>query len=209
MVWDARNFLDEQEGEEEEDEPASGSQSQSRPPPAQPPRPPTDAELGGRNEVRVACAPSVGAPCALACAPWDNALSLLRTRTRAAPRRTTRAEALAACPIGWRRIACGGPSRVCLTGAQVRRRGGGSSRGREYEARMECGFDGDGGSRDPGDWDEYYSKEVRKGKGGSNLLVYGGACVTLGLLALGLTATALADEEESVFAASLRLMRLA
>ena len=149
MVWDVRNFLDEQEGEEEEGGETGG------PPPSQPdkptggrpppPRPPTDAELGG------------------------------------------------------------GPS-------EMRRRGGGASRGREYEARMECGFD-DGAEKDGGEWDEYYSKEVRKGGkkagGGGSIVMYGGACVLLGLLALVFTAANAADEDESVMAAMLRLAHLA
>ena len=50
MVWDARNFLAEQEGEEEEEE--EGGDGRPAPARAPPPRPPTDAELGGRNEVR-------------------------------------------------------------------------------------------------------------------------------------------------------------
>ena len=94
----------------------------------------------------------------------------------------------------------------------MRRRGGGASRGREYEARMECGFD-DGAEKDGGEWDEYYSKEVRKGGkkagGGGSIVMYGGACVVLGLLALVFTAANAADEDESVMAAMLRLAHLA
>mmetsp|Transcript_50553 Transcript_50553/g.131527 ORF Transcript_50553/g.131527 Transcript_50553/m.131527 type:complete len:514 (+) Transcript_50553:32-1573(+) len=44
MVWDVRKFL-EQDADDEEPDP---TQPQKKPPP----RPPTDAELGGRNEVR-------------------------------------------------------------------------------------------------------------------------------------------------------------
>ena len=59
MVWDVRKFLDEQEGEEEEaagqPQPAAGGAnngSQAKPRNAPPPRPPTDAELGGPSEMR-------------------------------------------------------------------------------------------------------------------------------------------------------------
>ena len=128
FVWDARNFLEEQEGEEEGDDGAG-------PPPAKapPPRPPTDAELGGRNE---------------------------------------------------------GPTR---------RRG---ARG----AHMEYGFDEEGVDR--GDWDEFYKKEVKGSKKGSNTMLYGGACVLISLLTIVLTATAMADEEESILQSSLRLLRI-
>ena len=49
--------------------------------------------------------------------------------------------------------------------SEVRRRGrGGAGGGRDYEARMEYGFDADGGAaRDSGEWDEYYNKELRRG----------------------------------------------
>jgi len=71
---------------------------------------------------------------------------------------------------------------------------------------MECGFD-DHGSRDSGEWDEYYSKEVRSQRKRSPLLLVG-ACVGISGLALLVTAAMLADEDESVFGASLRLLRL-
>jgi hypothetical protein len=89
---------------------------------------------------------------------------------------------------------------------QMRRRGG---QGREYERAMECGFDG--GSRGGGgdEWDEYYSKEVRKAKKGRSPLVYALACVVVGALGLGLVAAASADEGESTAGAALRLLHLA
>jgi hypothetical protein len=89
--------------------------------------------------------------------------------------------------------------------SEVRRRGG-ATRGREYEARMECGFDG--GSREGREWDEYYAKEVRNRKTKRSPLVYAGACLAISTMALGLTALALADEEESVVGSALRLLRL-
>ena len=92
--------------------------------------------------------------------------------------------------------------------SEVRRRGG-ATRGREYERSFECGFDGDAGSREGREWDEYYSKEVRSRNSGTRkMALYGGACVLLAALALVLTATALADEDESVFGAAMRLIRL-
>ena len=138
MVWDARNFLDEQDEEEAPDDESQPKGGGSRAPP---PRPPTDAELGeSRGEMR---------------------------------------------------------------------RRGGASKGRDYEARMECGFDGDERSRDKGDWDEYYDKEVRRGKKGGSMLMYGGVCLLLSTLELVLTATALADQEETVFESAMRLVHLA
>ena len=125
---------------------------------------------------------------------------------------------------------------------EVRRRGG-AGRGREYEARMECGFDG--GSREGSEWDEYYNKELRGTRGrGRSPLVYAGApsppclptlslapfpsrppspiasrprspsrapspaggCLMLCALALVVTASAIADEEETITAAALRLV---
>ena len=93
---------------------------------------------------------------------------------------------------------------------EVRRRGG-AGRGREYEARMECGFDG--GSREGSEWDEYYNKELRgtKERGRSPLVyaVYAGACFLLSAVTLVFTASAMADEGETLTAAAFRLMHLA
>ena len=94
--------------------------------------------------------------------------------------------------------------------SEVRRRGGGAGRGREYEARMECGFDS--GSQEGGDWDEYSSKEMRKGGakggGGPSKLVLGGACVLVSVATLLITATFVADDDEGVGAAAMRLVGL-
>ena len=89
---------------------------------------------------------------------------------------------------------------------EVRRRG--ARRGPDYEANYEYGFDGDKG-RDGGEWDEYYNKEVKRAqKGKTPLLLVGGVTVLLGTLAVVLTATAFAEEDESVFSSAMRLLRL-
>ena len=77
-------------------------------------------------------------------------------------------------PFGWAGIGTdtngnsgAGPrpgATVALDACEAGAFGDDASRGREYEARMECGFDGDGGTREGSEWDEYYSKEVRRGK---------------------------------------------
>ena len=53
-----------------------------------------------------------------------------------------------------------------------------------------------------------YKKEVKGSKKGSNTMLYGGACVLISLLTIVLTATAMADEEESILQSSLRLLRI-
>ena len=102
------------------------------------------------------------------------------------------------------------PTDAELGGRNEVRRRGGATRGRDYERTMECGFDS--GTHEGGDWDDYYSKEGRGGRksgGGLSPMLMGGPCLLLGSLALLLTATAFADEDESVAAAALRLLHLA
>jgi hypothetical protein len=178
MVWDVRNFLDEQEGEVH------------------------------RHEARmVEPGPPASRPCAHQ--PWPLLMARQEGEEEEDPEGGSQPPPKG--PSGRGAPPKGPPPTDAEMGgrSEVRRRGGGAGRGREYERSMELGIDEEGRSRDGGEWDEYYSKEVRKSQKGRGMLMYGGACVMLSVLALVLTATALRDEDESVAAATLRLLHLA
>ncbi len=101
------------------------------------------------------------------------------------------------------------PTDAELGGRQeVRRRG--PRRGPEYEYSREYGFDNEAG-RPSGEWDEYYAKEMRGARGGGrkSRLAMCSACLLVATLALLLTATMVADEEEGVMHAAMRLIHLA
>jgi len=90
---------------------------------------------------------------------------------------------------------------------EVRRRG--ARRGAEYEYNYEYDF-GAQGDKDGGDWDEYYSKEAKRSRGGGrSFLLVSGVMVLVLVLGVLLTATVLADDDEPVLQSALRLLRVA
>ena len=61
---------------------------------------------------------------------------------------------------------------------------------------------------DGGDWDEYYAKEARRSKGGRSYVLVGGACCLATFLTLLLTATLVAEEDQSVLQSAMALLGL-
>merc|ERR1740117_205305 len=89
--------------------------------------------------------------------------------------------------------------------SEVRRRG--ARRGEEYERNYEYGFDQN--EQDGGEWDDYYSKEAKRSRGGRrSVLIVVGVVMLLAVLTLLLTATVMAEDDEPVLQSALRLLRL-
>jgi len=85
---------------------------------------------------------------------------------------------------------------------EVRRRG--ARRGAEYEYNYEYDFDKDGA-----DWDENYDKESKRARqGGKSLVLVCGGVSLLAVLAVLLTATLYAEDDEPVLNSALRLLRI-
>lgn len=84
--------------------------------------------------------------------------------------------------------------------SEVRRRGGKRSDDLEYDFER---------APDGGDWDEYFTKEARKAKGGGrSYALVGGALVLLLTLALLLTSTLVAEEDQSVLQSAIGVLGL-
>merc|ERR1719329_53277 len=79
--------------------------------------------------------------------------------------------------------------------SEVRRRGGGKSRPEPGD--LEYDFER---APDGGDWDAYYNKEAKRSKGGRPYVLIGGSLLLL------LTATLLAEEDQTVMQAAMGLI---
>ena len=88
---------------------------------------------------------------------------------------------------------------------EVRRRG--ARRGAEYEYNYEYDVPG-GKNHDSGEWDDYYSKEVKRAKRGRSPAVIAAGVMLLGCLTVALTAVVTAEEDESVTLSAMRLLRM-
>lgn len=88
---------------------------------------------------------------------------------------------------------------------EVRRRG--ARRGAEYEYNYEYDVPG-GKDHDSGEWDDYYSKEVKRSKRGRSPMVIIAGVMLLGGLTVMLTAAVTAEEDESVTLSAMRLLRM-
>eukprot|EP00316_Scyphosphaera_apsteinii_P004626 CAMPEP_0119297972 /NCGR_PEP_ID=MMETSP1333-20130426/174_1 /TAXON_ID=418940 /ORGANISM="Scyphosphaera apsteinii, Strain RCC1455" /LENGTH=516 /DNA_ID=CAMNT_0007298947 /DNA_START=107 /DNA_END=1657 /DNA_ORIENTATION=+ len=85
---------------------------------------------------------------------------------------------------------------------EVRRRG--ARRGQEYEYNYEYDF-----AQQGGDWEDHYSKEAKRSRGGGrSFVLVMGVIVLVLVIGILLTATLLADDDEPVLQSALRLLRL-